>query len=258
MDLSVIIGILLAGAAIYFGAPDVRADITVYLQLESFILVFGGTIASTLISTSFKDMKGVLKTFFGLLTGKQGLKPKDAVALMIRVSELSQTGNKQALLDEAKGKGDGFLYQGINMMASGLDKDFIDRALETAIFEIGRRHTKMIGVIRNMGSFAPMFGMAGTVIGVTQVLKNVTDIDNIVSGMALALLTTLYGLFLSSVIFIPLANKLKNKSDRERLTKEIVREGMLMVMDKEIPLKVKEYLSAYLDRASRSGQTEEE
>ena len=109
MDLSVIIGILLAGAAIYFGAPDVRADITVYLQLESFILVFGGTIASTLISTSFKDMKGVLKTFFGLLTGKQGLKPKDAVALMIRVSELSQTGNKQALLDEPKGKGDGFL-----------------------------------------------------------------------------------------------------------------------------------------------------
>lgn len=258
MDFSILFGIFFAGAAIYYGAPDVRADITVYLQLESLILVLGGTIASTLISTSFKDMQGVLKAFIGLLTGKQGLKPKDSVEIMIKVSELAQTGNKQALLDETKGKGDGFLYQAINMMASGLDKEFIDRALETSIFEIGRRHSKMIGVVRNMGSFAPMFGMAGTVIGVTQVLKNVTDIDNIVSGMALALLTTLYGLFLSSVLFIPLANKLKNKSDKERLSKEIMREGMTMVMDKEIPLKVKEYLSAYLDRAARSGQTEEE
>ena len=86
------------------------------------------------------------------------------------------------------------------------------------------------------------------------VLKNVSDIDNIVSGMALALLTTLYGLFFSSVFFIPLANKLKGMNEEEILTKDIIRVGTLMVMDKEIPLKVEKYLLAYIEQSKKNAR----
>ena len=83
------------------------------------------------------------------------------------------------------------------------------------------------------------------------VLKNVSDIDNIVSGMGLALLTTLYGLFFSSIVFIPFSNKLKQLSDQEILSKEIIREGVAMILDKEIPLKVEKYLTSFLHSSKK-------
>ncbi len=257
MDVNLFLGLIIAGLSIYFGAPDFRADVSVYLQLDSFILVFGGMLGSTFISTSFKDLLGLLKVFKYSLFGYNFMTPKEAVAIIGRLSEISQRSGNQELMDTVIGTGDGFLEKAVGMIGSGLDKNFIDQTLDTSIDELSKRHTKMIGIVRNMGSYAPMFGMAGTVIGVTQVLKNVTDIDNIVSGMALALLTTLYGLFLSSVVFIPLASKLKSQSERELQAKDIMREGILMIIDKEIPLKVEKYLSAYLDSSSQDVKKEE-
>ena len=69
--------------------------------------------------------------------------------------------------------------------------------------------------------------------------------------MALALLTTLYGLFFSSIFFIPLSNKLKNLSEQELLTKQIIAQGVEMVLDKEIPLKVEKYLTAYVQSTQK-------
>ena len=83
------------------------------------------------------------------------------------------------------------------------------------------------------------------------VLQNVTDIDTIVSGMSLALLTTLYGLILSSVVFIPISNKLRGMSADELITKEIMMQGVLAIMDKEIPLKVEKYLMAYVESKAK-------
>jgi len=246
MNINLIIGLILAVVSILLGNADIINDYALYFQFNGLILVVGGTIASTFISTSMKDLKNIFKVFGKLIFNKRLLTPEAAVKALVRVSEMAQKGNKQAYINEGRGLGDGFLHRSLAMVAAGLDKDFIDQTLETDILEVRRRHSSMVGLIRTMGSYAPMFGMAGTVMGVIQVLKNVTNIDNIVSGMALALLTTLYGLILSSVMFIPMANKLRIMSDEEVLVKDIIREGILMVMDKEIPLKVEKYLSAYL------------
>lgn len=254
MNINLVIGLAIAVLAILYGNPDIRIDYALYLQMNSFILVAGGTIGSTFISTSMKDLKNLLKVFGKLMTNKQKLTPEKAVKALVRVSALSQKGNKQAYINEGRGLGDGFLHRALSMVAAGLEKDFIDQTLETDIIEVRRRHSSMIGIIRTMGSYAPMFGMAGTVMGVIQVLKNVTNIDNIVSGMALALLTTLYGLIFSSIIFIPMANRLRMMSDEEVLVKDIIREGVQMVMDKEIPLKVEKYLSAYLASTGKKNE----
>jgi chemotaxis protein MotA len=245
MELNVFAGILLAIVSILIGAPDMRTDIGVYLNIEAFILVLGGTFASSLISSSFGEFKHLIGAFKAMMRGKQ-LKPVDAVNKLVEISEAAQRSSRQDLVNIADGVGDGYLKRGLQLVAAGLEKEFIDRALFTDINEVNKRHNKYINQVRTMGSFAPMFGMAGTVIGVIQVLKNVTDIENIVSGMALALLTTLYGLFMTSILFIPLANKLKENNQKEIVTKQIIREGILMIYEKEIPLKVEKYLMAFL------------
>ena len=175
------------------------------------------------------------------------LAPKQSVLLMVDVSEQAQRMSKQDLVNYVQKKDDGFLERAMSMVAAGLDREFIKRTLENDIFERRSRHDLVIHKVSSMGSFASMFGMAGTVIGVVSVLRDVSDMDNIVSGLSLALLTTLYGLFFSTVIFLPLASKLQGKSKREMLSKLILMEGVLSIYDKEIPLKVERYLKSFLD-----------
>ena len=201
MNINIFVGLFVSLLAIYFGAPDIRQDFGVYLAGDAFILVFLGTVGSTLISTSFSDFNGLLKLFRAVFFSKRTYSSNvDAIKEMISISEAAQSSSKQVLPQKIKLKKDKFIVRSIEMIAGGLDKDFILQTLETDIEELRNRHEKKIATVRIMGSFAPMFGMAGTVIGVIQVLKNVTDIDNIVSGMALALLTTLYGLFFASIL----------------------------------------------------------
>tara|TARA_A100001015_G_scaffold305504_1_gene398323 strand:+ start:5757 stop:6530 length:774 start_codon:yes stop_codon:yes gene_type:complete len=246
MNLNIILGAILTFFAIYFGAPELRNDFGLYLRGDAFILVIGGTIASTMTGVSIKEFGGIFKVVRVILFGsKNQLDIVGAINTMISVSEAAQSTSKQNLGASFAGK-DGFLDRGLEMVAAGIEKDFIDQTLETDISELVKRHNKMTNVIRTMGSYCPMFGMLGTILGVIQVLKDVSSIDTIIAGMSLALLTTLYGLFFSSIIFIPLTNKLKSLSNDEKLSKEIIREGILLVMDKEIPLKVEKYLTSYI------------
>lgn len=247
MDIMLLVGLAVMAAAFLLGVPDLRLDTMTYLQFESFILVFLGTIASTLISTSGKEFKGIFIIFKQLIFKPKRLSPERAVEELVRISEAAQHKNKQALVEDGVGIGDGFLERALVLVADGFDRDFVERTLDTDISEVESRHGQMITMMRTMGTYAPMFGMTGTVMGVVQVLKNVTDVDNIVSGMSLALLTTLYGLIFTGVIFVPVANKLKGLSQTEILTKEIIKQGVLAIMDKEIPLKVERYLRSYLD-----------
>ena len=248
MNLNIFVGFFITILAVYFGAVDIRKDVTVYLQIDAFILVLLGTMGSTLISTSFDDFKGLTKLFKNIFFSKRSfMQPIDAIRTMVFVAEEAQTASRQSLPDIVKNKNSLFLTRSLEMVAAGLDKEFILDTLHTDIEELTQRHVKKVSIVRTMGSFAPMFGMLGTVVGVIQVLKNVTDIENIVSGMALALLTTLYGLFFTAILFIPLSNKLKDLSEQEILSKQIITQGVEMILNKEIPLKVEKYLTSYLN-----------
>ena len=247
MDLSLILGFIIAFCAFFFGVEELRNDFGLYIQFGSFILVIGGTIASTMISSSMKEVKKLIAAFKQIVVKPKKIQPFEAVSILVNISQKAQAVSKQELAREGIGIGDGFLERALSMVAAGLDKEFIRRTLQTDIDEIQRRHMLVASKVRTMGTFAPMFGMTGTVLGVIQVLKNVTDITNIVSGMSLALLTTLYGLVLSSVVFIPLSFRLKGASSRELLTKEIIMEGTMAILDKEIPLKVEKHLTSYLE-----------
>ena len=164
---------------------------------------------------------------------------------------------KENVVEMGKGYGDGFLDRALTLMGSGLENQFVEVALETDILEEKKRHMRIIAMVRAMGSFAPMFGMMGTVMGVMQVLQNVTDIDAVVGGMGLALLTTMYGLIISTLYFIPITNKLKYLNDQDGMSKEIIMEGTIAIMNNQIPLMVEKKLMAYLSTADKSKKKDE-
>ena len=141
-----------------FGIPNIKTEYVTYFQRESFFLVVLGTIAATMLSVSFKDFKSLIKIFFKkVLTGfidKKNVEPAVAVKVLVKIAEEAQRVSKQDLIRYGKGVGDGFLERGLEMVAAGLDREFIDVALHTDIEEVNRRHNRMIRLVRNMGTFA--------------------------------------------------------------------------------------------------------
>ncbi|MEK9657485.1 MAG: MotA/TolQ/ExbB proton channel family protein [bacterium] len=248
MDIISIIGFIVALSAIYFGAPDIRHDLAVYLDSDSFIFVFFGSIGSMIIASSKSELKHLGTLLSHTFRRKKTILPKKAVEIMVKLSKDSQQMSKQDLPNESKIYNNPFLNNGIAMIASGLDENFINTTLNNDLQESEKRHDILINKVRSLGAYATMFGMAGTVIGVIQVLRDVKDINNIISGLSLALLTTLYGLFLSSIFYLPLSKKLKNNSEKEVLTKLIIKEGILGIARKEIPVKINFYLKSFLDQ----------
>ena len=95
----------------------------------------------------------------------------DTVYKIVEIAEGANRAGKENVLEMGKGYGDGFLDRSLTMMGSGLENSFIRTALETDILEEKKRHMRLITMIRAMGSFAPMFGMMGTVMGVMRVLQ---------------------------------------------------------------------------------------
>jgi chemotaxis protein MotA len=253
MNIMVMMGMAVSIFCLFYGIPDLASNLNIYLDLNSFVLVFGGTVGAAIISTSPKDFMSIIK----IVTGYMYLKRKKVnnlttVRKIVDIAEEANRNGKETVLEMGQDYGDGFLHRSLTLMGSGLEPQFIRNALETDIMEEKRRHVRIINMVRAMGTFAPMFGMMGTVMGVMQVLQNVTDIDSVVSGMGLALLTTMYGLILSTLYFIPITNKLKYLNDQDGLTKEIILEGIVAIMDNQIPLKVEKTLLAYLSTAEKA------
>ncbi|MGC6367041.1 MAG: motility protein A [Candidatus Marinamargulisbacteria bacterium] len=257
MNLMVMLGMAVCIFCLFYGIPGLWSNIGIYIDPNSFVLVLGGTFGAAIISTSPKDFISILKIVSGYMYMKRkNVDNYQTVLKLVEIAEEANRAGKENVLEMGKGYGDGFLDRGLTLMGSGLDNEFVAVALETDIMEEKKRHMRIIAMVRAMGSFAPMFGMMGTVMGVMQVLQNVTDIDAVVGGMGLALLTTMYGLIISTLYFIPITNKLKYLNDQDGLTKEIIMEGIISIMDNQIPLMVEKKLMGYLSTADKGKKKE--
>lgn len=253
MNIMVVMGLFFGIISIFIGIPGLLTDVSGYLDPQTFILVLGCTIGATMIGTSWADFVSILKIISGYMYFlRKSISNIHTVHKIVEIAEDANRNGNETVLDMGKDYGDGFLDRALTLMGTGLDASFIRATLETDIFEEKKRHIQIISMIRAMGSFATMFGMMGTVMGIMKVLENVTDIDSVIAGMGLALLTTLYGLLLSSLFFIPISNQLKYLNEEDALTKEIILEGVMAIMAKEIPLKVEKKLMAYLKTAEKS------
>lgn len=250
--MNILVGLVLASICIVLGIPGVAENWKVYVDLPSIYLVFGGTIATSIISASFKDMLEVAEIFSGVWFIKhKPVSNSQAVKKLVEIATDAYSNGTNSVLDMGGGFGDGFLDRALVLLGTGLEEDFIRKTLEVDIAESQSRLYYIIGVVSNMGGFAPMFGMLGTTSGVVLVLQNVTDISSVIDGLAFALITTIYGLIVSNIIVTPLTNQLKMLTAKEKQSKRIITEGILGVLRGDMPLKVEKFLKSFLSDSER-------
>ena len=255
MDISSAIGLLL-GFGFIIGGIVTSGDIGSFWDLPSVIIVLGGTIASTLASFPMEIFlntgKVIKKAFFYKETS-----PDEVIVEIIQLANIARKEGLLSLEEYAEKLDDEFLEKGIMLIVDGTDPDLVRNIMETELIFLEDRHSEGQSIFETMGTYAPAFGMIGTLIGLINMLKVLDDPNAIGPSMSVALVTTFYGSMLANVVFLPLAQKLKIRSKSEILVKELMVEGLLSIQAGENPRIIEEKLKTFIPPSMRKNYREQ-
>lgn len=260
MDIASIIGFVACLCLIIFGiitGEDGVGAIWNFIHANSAIITFGGSFCCILASNSMSDFLGGLKSF--KLVFK--VPSIDTPQIINKIIELSNVARKEGLLsleEAAADLDDPFLKKGILLIVDGTDPELVRGILETELSSIESRHKAKIGFWQDVAAMGPAWGMIGTLIGLINMLQNMSDPSSVGPNMSTALITTLYGSMLANWIATPVATKLKSNNDAESMVKEIMIEGLLSIQAGENPRVIEEKLKSFLAPKDRISANEEE
>ena len=253
MDIASLAGIVLGVVMVFFGIFS-SGGITAFGNFVDFPSVFitlGGSISSVLTSHKLPDFINGLKSF-GLPFQEKVIDPGQVIKQIIDLSNIGRKEGLLALEEAANNIEDEFLKKGIMLVVDGTDPELVRGILETDLYCLQGRHGKVIGFFEKWAEMGPAWGMIGTLVGLVNMLKNLSDPDSIGPQMAVALLTTLYGSLVANWICIPLAYKLKANDALEVMMREITIEGLLSIQAGENPRVIEEKLKSFLAPAARN------
>ncbi|MGE5559977.1 MAG: motility protein A [Chloroflexota bacterium] len=244
MDLATIIG-LVAGILIFLNALTANGSLMTFYDWPSIQITLGGALFATMINfpmANFIGMGAVLKKVFI----SKSMNPSAVISTLVSFAEKARREGLLALEDDASKLEDPFLQKGLGLVVDGTDPELVRNILETELAFLEDRHKAGASLFEVLGTYAPAFGLVGTVIGLIQMLKQLDDPSTIGAGMATALITTFYGAILANFILLPMAGKLKIKSAEEILLREVMIEGILSIQAGDNPRIVEEKLKAFL------------
>lgn len=255
MDIATVIGLLL-GVMLIIGAILLGGgSFAAFIDPPSIMVVLGGSIAATLISFPLKSFlnlfKVTMKAFFYKLESVPEL-----IEQTVSLAETARRDGLLALESRLEDVSNPFIVIGIQMAVDGTRPEVMEDILRTEIDAVATRHRDGKAVLDSMGRFAPAFGMIGTLIGLIMMLGNMSDPSGIGKGMAVALLTTLYGAIAANCCFLPLAEKLSFINKQELLAMEVVVRGIMAIQAGENPRVIEQKLNTFLAPKARAAAQE--
>jgi chemotaxis protein MotA len=250
MDIATILGIGF-GFLVIFWAILLGGTVTIFWDMPSMAITVGGMLASTLIHFSLPQFLSIFtvikKTFITKVPSSL-----DLIKRMVEYATINRRDGALALEPEIGKLPDAFLARGLQLVVDGQNPDDIRDSLSLEIQYLQDRHAVGKKILEYMGAAAPAFGMIGTLIGLVQMLRNLSSPDQIGAGMAVALITTFYGALLANLVFLPLAGKLGLYSKAEITAREMIVEGICAIAKGDNPTAVREKLQVFLSHNKRT------
>ncbi len=260
--LSSALGILLGVIIVLLNMVDFSTGqiISAFFNLNAFLVVLGGTFAAVLINYPFSQV-GCFFSGFKKILGSEPASSESAIEQLLYLSYLSQKKGILALEKEIETQPDSFMRFALTEMMVYRDPNHLQASLDNHLNSMKLRHATCQDVFNNMATYAPAFGMMGTVMGLIMMMVSqvsaeystelVGQSQNMLSalleGMGLALVTTFYGVLFANFLFIPVSGKLKVLSDSEALKNEVIVHGVLLIKEQQPPLLLKESLLAFVN-----------
>lgn len=239
-----------AGFLLIYGVIFTDNGWATFFDVVSIIIVFGGTVAALLVTHSFDELREVLPGVRAFFTYRS----PELHGYLNSFLEYSRVARREGLLAldrRLQNDPDPFIRFGLEMAVDGIEEDEIDELLRTRIGEESKQRQFLSKFFVNAGTYAPAFGMLGTLIGLIQMMQNMTDPSQIGAGMAVALVTTFYGALLANLLFLPMSTKIKAQAAEIVKARQMVRTGVLAIVRGESPSMIEKRLASFLDEGVR-------
>lgn len=246
MNQSTIIG-LAAGGVLLIGILVMASDqIGAFFNIPGLIVVIGGTLAATLISRPVADVKRVLHALPALFRNTPDSFERD-VAQLLQFATRYRHGNLRAAERELAAIDNPFLHAGLRRIVDRGAREDLAMALQHQIAAVRGREQGQVQILYTMSTFAPAFGMLGTLFGLVHMLSGLgsSGLDEIGGTMAFAMITTVYGIIASNLLFKPLAIKMERRAAQRLVKMNALMEGVLQVHGKRHPMLISETLEAF-------------
>ena len=222
-----------------------------FLCLSSFLIVGGGTIVTSFIAFHYSK---IFELFPVILNS---FKPDDHdpiefIEMIIELLNKYRSGGRKALESHHEFLDNRFFAQGVRMIVDDYPVEEINDLISKSVNSVKERHRQGQSIIRFMGAQAPIFGMMGTLIGLIQMMQNLSDPSMIGPGLAVALNTTFYGILISNLVFNPVALKLSTRTESETHLIKVIHAGILGIKKKSNQMLVTEQMNAFLAQKQQS------
>ena len=264
MDLGTLLGLVAGIGIIVVGIIQSGGELFWFYNFNSILIVLGGTLAATLVALPLKAVGNIFNILKKVFIGEQ----YDYIGTIDEIVEKAQKSRKDGLLSletDLPNMKAGFFKNGIELAINERESSRLRTFLNLEMNNIQSRHIAGQELFLYMGTYAPAFGMLGTVLGLIVMMNNFAGsgeessasydvaekFAQLLSGMGLALITTFYGVFMANMIFLPIGGKLKRKSENEMMLKNIVVEGIISIHAREHPILIKEKLMTFVPYSLR-------
>ena len=249
-----IMGLLAGIATVWYVMADGNV-LHLLFNKVALVLVFGGTFSSTLIAYPWEIIKlipGSMKRMFV----RKKYSDADRQAVIDNLATLAEKARRQnieGLQMDALASKDKYLAYGLQMVVDGLEHEVLRENLEKRIIMAHKHSQKVTGLFRTMATLSPIFGLLGTLIGVVQVLRNLSDPASMGASMAIAITTTFYGIFAANFLFLPTAIKLGEYTENEIMHMRLVAEGVISIRAGDLPMILRKKLNAFIIENAKGG-----
>ncbi len=253
MNLATVIGIPFGFACMLVAFMIEGGNLASLVKPSPFIIILGGTASALLTSFDMSDVASIPK-LMGAAMRSVVTKEKELANMFVAFAEKSRRDGLLSLeedLQSLDGNQDPLIKKGLRYVIDGTDSEALADLLENdaAIYEKHKKHEAAI--FEAAGGFSPTMGIIGTVLGLIVVLSKLAEPEKLGEGIATAFIATLYGISFANLVWLPIANKLKLKLEKEKRVKEMIIQGVLAIQQGESPKLVGDKLAVYLEAKDR-------
>lgn len=250
MDIGTIIGLVIANGAMAFSIVVAGASFKAFYDLPSVIMVAVGGCAAVVVAYPLGVVLNAPKVAMkAIKPGMQSMIP--VISQLIEFAEIARRDGILALEGKTAEIKDPFILMGVQMAIDGTDAEIMETVLRTEMEAMSMRHKQGKSTLETTARYSPAFGMIGTLIGLIIMLGNMSNPDAIGPGMAVALLTTLYGAYIANAFCLPFADKLGYYSKQEMMLREIIVRGLMAIQNGDNPRVLEQKLGTFLPAKQR-------
>lgn len=267
MDFATLIGLALGVGLIGYAVVGVSAalpqGVMTFVDIQSLMIVLGGTIAATAIAFPVKEVLSLYKNLTAIFSAERE-KDRDTLLEVVDLAAVARKGTAELekALDGVKNL---FLKDGLQLIVDGLPEEDIRNIMETRVTNREVREDAEANVFKTMGTLSPAFGMVGTLVGLVAMLfamgaessgdDAIDPAAKLGQAMGVALITTFYGALFANLLFNPIAAKLRSRIEKRNVSQYMIIEGVVMLKNRKHPILVKEFLNSYLPPKDRVYET---